>query len=92
MDTVLLVLGILGFGAVVIAAYVFTVAARNYVSENDNPPETSSAKPGINAFTERSPRDRRQAVVAQLKFPITVNGALISEDRRMMPDRRLAAA
>ena len=92
MDTVLLVLGILGFGAVVIAAYVFTVAARNYVSENDNAPETGSAKPDINAIVERGLHDRRQTVVAQLEFPITVNGALIQEERRRMPERRLAAA
>ena len=92
MDTVLLVLGILGFGAVVIAAYVFTVAARNYVSENDNAPETASAKLGTNAIIERSLRDRRQAAVAHLEFPITVNGALIQENRRRIPERRLAAA
>ena len=92
MDTVLLVLGILGFGAVVIAAYVFTVAARNYVSEHDSTPEAGDANPGINAFIERSLRDRRQAVVVRPEFPITVNGALIPEDRRQMPERRLAAA
>ena len=89
MDTVLLILGILGFGAVVIAAYVFTVAARNYVSEYEDAGETGKAKPGSGAFIERNQSDRRQVV--QLDFPITVSGVLIQEDRRKMPERRHAA-
>jgi len=90
MDTVLLVLGVLGFGAVVIAAYVFTVAARNYVSENDSAGKTDAVASANRAFTERSQSDRRQLL--QFDFPMTVNGILISAERRVMADRRLAAA
>ena len=90
MDTVLLVLGILGFGAVVIAAYVFTVAARNYVSEDDSAERTTTAPPANKTLIERSSLDRRQVI--QIEFPITVSGILIPLDRRIMSDRRLAAA
>ncbi len=89
MDTVLLVLGILGFGAVVIAAYVFTVAARNYVSESGHAEKSGAARSRNKILTERSLRERRQLV--QLEFPVTVDGILIPDDRRILPDRRLAA-
>jgi hypothetical protein len=89
MDTVLLVLGILGFGAVVIAAYVFTVAARNYVSESDRAEKSDAARSRNKILTERSLRERRQLV--QLEFPVTVNGILIPNDRRILPNRRFAA-
>ncbi len=89
MDTVLLVLGILGFGAVIIAAYVFTVAARNYVSDSDRAEKSGAASSRNKVLTERSLRERRQLV--QLEFPVTVNGILIPNDRRVLPDRRLAA-
>lgn len=90
MDTILLILGVLGFGAVVIAAYVFTVAARSYVSDNGSAGKTTSEPSANKTLVERSPLDRRQVV--QLEFPITVDGILISHDRRTLPDRRLAAA
>ena len=85
MDTVLMVIGILGLGALIIAAYVFTVAARNYVSE------TSSHEGEGDAirYIKRSPHERR--TVTQTEFPFTVNGVLVSEDRRCIRDRRLAA-
>ncbi len=90
MDTVLLVLGILGFGAVVVAAYVFTVAARNYVSNHNGAAKTGAAASPDRIFIERNRRARRQHV--QLDFPITVNGTVIPDDRRQVPDRRLIAA
>ena len=89
MDTVLLVLGILGFGAVIIAAYVFTVAVRNYVSESDRAEKSGAASSRNKALTERSLRERRQLV--QLEFPVTVNGILIPNNRRILLDRRLAS-
>ena len=90
MDTVLVVLGVLGFGAVVIAAYVFTVAARSYVSENDSAENTTSMPSASKTLIERNEHDRRQIV--QLEFPITMNGILIPFDRRAQLDRRRAAA
>ncbi len=90
MDTVLLILGILGFGAIVVAAYVFTVAARNYISENNTAEKNGEAKSANRVSIERSRRSRRQEV--QVVFPITVNGTVIPQDRRKIPDRRLVAA
>ena len=89
MDMVLIVLGILGLGAIIISAYVFTVAARNYVSAEDlkhrNNRINSSGKPWV----ERKSHDRRSGRPVQ--FPLTVNGIIIMEDRRHTPDRRRAA-
>jgi hypothetical protein len=90
MDTVLLIIGVLGLGAVVIAAYVFVVAARNYVSENDHPPQKDPALSTTKSFIDRNLRDRRE--ILRFDFPMTVNGMLIPVERRIMPDRRFAAA
>ena len=88
MDVILIILGILGFGAIMISAYIFTVAARNYVSDDDRKDRrnTPIAK---HQMVARSPSDRRggQAVT----FPLTVNGMLITHDRRHTPERRRAA-
>lgn len=86
MNTVLLILGVLGFGAIVISAYVFTVAARNYVSDDlgaeDSPPLAGN-------YILRAQNDRRQVQAGP--FPITVDGITIVEDRRKLSDRRLLA-
>jgi hypothetical protein len=87
MDIVLIILGVLGFGAIVIAAYVFTVAARNYVSNESHPDRMPNAQDPAGAFVERRPVDRRRSTPAS--FPITVNSVMIARDRRSQPDRRL---
>ena len=51
--------------------------------------KTGAAAPD-RLFNERNQGARRQHV--QLDFPITVNGTVIPEDRRKVPDRRLIAA
>ena len=92
MNTVLLVLGALGFGAVVISAYVFTVAARKYVSDDadDAKGEESISPDSLSPkYILREQKDRRQ--VPATSFPITVNGITIASDRRKLPDRRLVA-
>ena len=89
MEVVLIVLGILGFGAIVIAAYVFTVAARNYVSNDNTIPLGDRTAARREGFVVRDPRDRRRGVPAD--FPITVNSVVISGDRRKSPNRRAAA-
>ena len=89
MDTVLLVIGVLGLGAIVIAAYVFVVAARNYASENGQPQQKDPTLPTTRTFIDRNKRDRRELLRSD--FPMTVNGMLIPVERRVMPDRRLAA-
>jgi hypothetical protein len=91
MDVVLIILGILGFGAIVIAAYVFTVAARTYVSAEDNSQRKNHAPREDTSFVERSPRDRRSGSGDSARFPLNVDGVVIAEDRRRLPDRRKAA-
>lgn len=86
MDAVLIILGIMGCGAIVVSAYVFTVAARNYVSEEDR--RYGSRHPAH--FVERNPVDRRSG--RPVTFPLTVNGILIAHDRRVLPDRRATAS
>ena len=89
MEIVLIVLGILGFGAIVIAAYVFTVAARNYVSDDTHVPHSEHTPQRRQGFITRDPKDRRRDASAE--FPLTVNSVVISRDRRRLPDRRAAA-
>ena len=89
MEILLIVLGILGFGAIVIAAYVFTVAARNYVSDDTQVPHSELTATQRTGFVTRDPRDRRRNAPAE--FPLTVNSVLISRDRRELPERRAAA-
>jgi len=89
MDVVLIILGVLGFGAIVIAAYVFTVAARNYVSAEDNRQRQVHVPPAGKRLIIRKPNDRRSG--KPVEFPLTVNGILIPQERRHLPDRPLAA-
>jgi hypothetical protein len=89
MDVVLIILGVLGFGAIVIAAYVFTVAARNYVSAEDGRRRQSRMPPAGKRLVNRNPNDRRSG--KPVEFPLTVNGILIPQDRRHSPERRQAA-
>jgi len=89
MDVILITLGVLGFGAIVVSAYVFMVAARNYVSDDSGHyPDTTDPAP--RRLVERSTSDRRCG--QPVTFPLMVNGILIEHDRRVNPDRRQAAA
>jgi hypothetical protein len=90
MDVVLIILGVLGFGAIVIAAYVFTVAARNYVSDETDDETGEPRALDTKGFVVRNGTDRRRGVAVQ--FPITVNSVVITHDRRRQPERRSAAA
>ena len=89
MQTVLITLGVLGFGAVVISAYVFTVAARNYVSDKRDLAEVVDlVHVGEKLYVVRSSTDRRQA--ESKVFPLElVSGEVIHLDRRRDTDRRL---
>lgn len=88
MQTVLIVLGVLGFGAVVISAYVFTVAARNYVSDkHSDEGQVGSQANGEKLYVVRSSSERRQRDVAV--FPLELgSGEVIHLDRRRQPERR----
>lgn len=89
MDAVLITLGVLGVGAILISVYVFTVAARTYVS-NDDRHARSKALRRAPKFTEKrtGPSDRRSG--EPVEFPLKLHGRLILEDRRVTPDRRVA--
>ena len=76
MDTILTLVSILGLGALIISVYIFAMAARRFVTEDDY---ASSA--ANDDWVERSGQDRRQNTRPVL-FPITINGELITEDRR----------
>ncbi len=88
MQTVLIILGVLGFGAVVISAYVFTVAARNYVSEKNGDQESAiNYQNGEKLYVVRNSTQRRQRESAV--FPLELaSGEVIHLDRRRQPDRR----
>ena len=88
MDALLITLGILGLGAILISAYVFTVAARTYVSEDDKKYGRGRGNPSY-PLVNRRPTDRRSG--QPVSFPLTVNGLLITQDRRVLHDRRQAA-
>jgi len=85
MDVVLITLGVLGLGAIVVSAYVFMVAARNYVSEET----AGSGRINGSEPVTRSEKDRRQGQA--VSFPLMVNGILIQQDRRSHRDRRSQA-
>ncbi|MFT4517701.1 MAG: hypothetical protein ACI9JM_000078 [Halioglobus sp.] len=89
MDAVLIILGILGIGAILISAYVFTVAARNYVSEDQKKYRRKAGTAAPYHMVARNLSDRRAGQT--VAFPLTVNGILITHDRRHIPDRRAAA-
>ena len=86
MDVILIILGVLGVGAIVISAYVFTVAARNYVSSDIPAPQSAGGPFHREDLVIRDPKDRRRGV--PVKFPMTVNSVVITRDRRTSPDRR----
>lgn len=90
MNTILLILGVLSLGAVLIAAYVFTVAARNYVSDSNDAGDSFVDNDEITrSFVERTDSDRRQNDNV-IEFPITLaSGEVVHRDRRT-GDRRAA--
>jgi len=89
MDVVLIILGVLGLGAIVISTYVFTVAARRYVSEDRRHYGGRTGEATPHTLVPRNLIDRRGA--RPVTFPLTVNGILITNDRRSQVDRRMAA-
>jgi len=89
MDVVLITLGVLGMGAVLVSAWVFMVAARNYVTEEPEDFRSASRRSADVKQVERSATDRRRG--QPVTFPLMVNGILIEKDRRVLPERRKAA-
>jgi hypothetical protein len=88
MDVVLVTLGIMGFGAITVSTYVFLVAARNYVSEDNRTSRENSSEPAPpHQLVARKLSDRRSG--RPVTFPLAVNGILIASDRRTLADRRI---
>ncbi len=88
MDTVLLVIGFLGLGALIIAAYVFIRATSKYASHRGQLGAENSATTDF--YIERSHNDRR--LLIQLDFPMTVGELLLPGERRTLTERRMATA
>ncbi|CAA0123496.1 Uncharacterised protein [Halioglobus japonicus] len=86
MDVVLIILGLSGLGAVAVSTYVFTVAARTYVSDDHENRRGNADKRHPRERVARNPGDRRSG--RPVTFPLTVNSILIANDRRTRPDRR----
>lgn len=92
MDTFLTIIGVLGLGALVIAAYVFANAAKRYVNGDTLRSEMEAMESDLSPYRhweERTTRDRRQNS-GPVQFPLNVNGVVIEFDRRR-GDRRRAA-
>ena len=92
MDTFLTIIGVLGLGALVIAAYVFANAAKRYVNGDTLRSEMEAMESDLSPYRhweERATRDRRQNS-GPVQFPLNVNGGVIEFDRRK-GDRRRAA-
>lgn len=89
MDLILAFVGLLGIVAIAVAAYIFTVAARTYVSDDERRQRRGRFPGAPRPYVRRSATDRRSG--QPVTFPLTVNGVLIPSDRRRLPDRRKAA-
>lgn len=84
MNTVLVVLAVLGIGAIVISAYVFAATARRYVSEEDKSPvtvDTGTSDQETRLYVVRSDVDRR-ANAETARFPMMINGVVVEQERR----------
>jgi len=89
MEAILTLVGILGLGALLISVYVFAVAARKFVSDDEERKlQFASGSASNDGWIPRSREDRRQNR-KPVQFPIRVNGELIMHDRRK-GDRRAA--
>lgn len=89
MDLVLIILGLLGLGAVVVSTYVFTVAARTYISDDNQHLRQNASQSQPRERVARRPVDRRSG--RPVTFPLTVNSILITNDRRSVHDRRMTS-
>ena len=89
MNTVLIILLVMGAVAIGTAAYVFTVAARNYVSSDDesvlDDTEKTARSPEYHVVRSFPERRRRES---DATFPMVVDGILVKKDRRSGQERR----
>ncbi|EED33979.1 hypothetical protein NOR53_801 [gamma proteobacterium NOR5-3] len=93
MDVVLNIIGILGLGALIIAAWVFASAAKRYVTGQDLKEEMEAMESDLSPYRhwkDRSGSDRRKNDRSSF-FPLVINGIKIEHDRRVRSDRRRLA-
>ena len=89
MEALLTLVGILGLGALLISVYVFAVAARKFVSDDEKRKlQFTNGRASNDGWIPRTREDRRQNRKS-VQFPIRVNGELVLHDRRK-GDRRAA--
>lgn len=83
MNVLLAVIAVLGLTALILSVYIFSVAARSFVSEKTDVRDAHY----VRGLVPRCIHDRRTSPPAVL-FPIIINGIVIPVDRRTNPDRR----
>lgn len=88
MDMVLITLAILGLATILLACYIISLATNAHLLV-EHPRDKSTGFPAP-LYRERSQTDRRQG--RQVRFPLIINGVIIEQDRRKIPDRRQNAA
>jgi hypothetical protein len=82
MDTLLIILGTVGITAIMLSAYIFTVAARTYVSEQEAEPAEGLRSGGV----DRRSVERRSGY--PVSFPLRTRGHMLEAERRRRRDRR----
>lgn len=90
MDVLLNIVGFLGLGALIIAAWVFGSAAKRYITGEDLKEEMEAMESDLSPYRhwkDRSGSDRRKKDRTSI-FPLNINGMEIKEDRRVHQDRR----
>ncbi|MFK8042973.1 hypothetical protein [Congregibacter sp.] len=93
MDVLLTVIGILGLGAFLIAAWVFVSAAKRYITGEDLREEMEAMESDLSPYRHwkhRSGTDRRKNHHSNV-FPLNLDGFVIEHDRRRHHDRRRVA-
>ena len=82
MDSLIIIIGVVGFAAFIISIHILNSASQPYPEDERGGLQGS----GWIGDGERSPGDRRNGDV--VLFPLLVNGTLVPADRRLLPDRR----
>lgn len=82
MDTLLVIVGTVGITAITLSAYIFTVAARTYVSEQEAEPAEGPYSGGV----DRRSVERRSG--RPVSFPLRTRGRMLEAERRRRRDRR----
>lgn len=86
MDTLLILLGVLGFGAIIIAIHVFSVDSVDSEAHRYRHGDPSAEVEPKRGHVERSGGDRRSGLL--VAFPLLINGTMVKTDRRLGSNRR----